>query len=53
MLLGIVPQVIWNFKRIKSAAADGLSYGGLPACLDYLLSAKDQDVVDSAFLHPK
>lgn len=46
-------SVVWNFRRIRSMAADSLSYGGMPTCMDYVLSQRDEDVVDAAFLHPK
>jgi hypothetical protein len=49
----LVLQVVWNFNRVKAAGADSLSYGGLPTSMDYLITSKDEDVVDAAFLHHK
>eukprot|EP00197_Chlamydomonas_leiostraca_P013127 CAMPEP_0202869760 /NCGR_PEP_ID=MMETSP1391-20130828/12913_1 /ASSEMBLY_ACC=CAM_ASM_000867 /TAXON_ID=1034604 /ORGANISM="Chlamydomonas leiostraca, Strain SAG 11-49" /LENGTH=578 /DNA_ID=CAMNT_0049550119 /DNA_START=147 /DNA_END=1883 /DNA_ORIENTATION=+ len=46
-------SVIWNFNKIKSCGGDGLSFGGLPTSMDYIMTAKDEEVVDAAFLHPK
>eukprot|EP00879_Flechtneria_rotunda_P026492 GHRR01028249.1.p1 GENE.GHRR01028249.1~~GHRR01028249.1.p1 ORF type:complete len:452 (+),score=188.52 GHRR01028249.1:1096-2451(+) len=45
--------VIWNFRRVKSAVTSNTSFGGLPTMMDYVLSAKDEDVVDSNFLHDR
>eukprot|EP00775_Hariotina_reticulata_P006643 gene6643-6868_t len=45
--------VIWNFRRVKSAVGSSTSYGGLPTVMDYVLSAKDEDVVDSNFMHDR
>lgn len=45
--------VIWNFKRVKSAVSSSTSFGGLPTVMDYTMSAKDEDVVDSNFMHDR
>ena len=46
-------QVVWNFAKLKSSKSDGLSFGGLPTSMDYIMTSKDEDVVDAAFLHQK
>jgi hypothetical protein len=38
---------------VKSAVGSSTSYGGLPTVMDYVLSAKDEDVVDSNFMHDR
>lgn len=45
--------VIWNFRRVKSAVSSSTSFGGLPTVMDYVLNAKDEDVVDSNFMHDR
>ncbi|KAF6261436.1 VID27 cytoplasmic protein-domain-containing protein [Scenedesmus sp. NREL 46B-D3] len=45
--------VIWNFGRVKSAVSSSTSFGGLPTVMDYVLNAKDEDVVDSNFMHDR
>lgn len=39
--------------RVKSAVSSSTSFGGLPTVMDYTMSAKDEDVVDSNFLHDR
>jgi hypothetical protein len=46
-------QVVWNFNRVKGSGTNSLSYGGLPTSMDYVLTKKDEEVVDAAFLHSK
>ncbi|GFH10605.1 VID27 domain-containing protein [Haematococcus lacustris] len=46
-------SVVWNFTKVKNCGAESLSFGGLPTSMDYIINSKDEDVVDSAFLHPK
>jgi hypothetical protein len=46
-------MVVWNFKRVKTVTADSVSFGGLPTSTDYVIHEKEEDVVDSAFLHGK
>jgi hypothetical protein len=45
--------VIWNFKRVKGAVTSSTSFGGLPTVMDYVLSAKDEDIIDSNFMHER
>eukprot|EP00878_Enallax_costatus_P015951 GHUV01016724.1.p1 GENE.GHUV01016724.1~~GHUV01016724.1.p1 ORF type:complete len:351 (+),score=96.47 GHUV01016724.1:865-1917(+) len=45
--------VIWNFRRVKSATTTSTSVGGLPTMMEYVLSAKDEDVIDSNFMHER
>lgn len=44
-------SVIWNFAKVKSSSAESLSFGGLPTNMDYILTAKEEEVVDAAFQH--
>mmetsp|Transcript_1482 Transcript_1482/g.3251 ORF Transcript_1482/g.3251 Transcript_1482/m.3251 type:complete len:563 (-) Transcript_1482:307-1995(-) len=46
-------SVVWNFAKVKTSSAGSLSFGGLPTMMDYVLSSKDEDVVDAAFVHQK
>jgi len=46
-------SVIWNFNRLKSTGAESLSFGGLPTSFDYVMTAKEEEVVDAAFLHSR
>jgi hypothetical protein len=39
--------------RVKSAVSSSTSFGGLPTVMDYVLNAKDEDVVDSNFMHDR
>ena len=39
--------------RVKSAVGGSTSFGGLPTVMDYTMSAKDEDVVDSNFMHDR
>ena len=32
--------VIWNFAKLKTTAADSISYGGLPTSMDYKLQVR-------------
>ncbi|KAI3429615.1 hypothetical protein D9Q98_005701 [Chlorella vulgaris] len=43
--------VTWNFRSIKVAEPDVVSYGGLTTVTTYHLQRKDEHVVDSAFMH--
>lgn len=45
--------VIWNFRKVKSSVSGNTSFGGLPTNMDYTMSAKDEDVVDSNFMHDR
>lgn len=45
--------VIWNFRKVKGAVSSSTSFGGLPTVMDYTMSAKDEDVVDSNFMHDR
>jgi WD40 repeat protein len=47
--------VHWNFHKVKTAVADGMSFGGLPTNTAYLLTAtaKEERVVDTGFVHQK
>lgn len=40
-------------RRVKSAVGGSTSFGGLPTVMDYTMSAKDEDVVDSNFMHDR
>lgn len=46
-------SVIWNFSKVKSSAADAMSFGGLATNMDYILTSKEEDVVDAAFQHQR
>lgn len=48
-------SVVWNFRRVKASGGAGTAtgVGGLPACLEYHLQRRDQEVVTSAFLADK
>lgn len=46
-------SVVWNFKRVKRAVATSTSFGGLPTSMDYHMTKKDEEVVDSNFVHEK
>lgn len=43
-------SVVWNFRRVKASTGGAVGVGGLPACLEYHLQRRDQEVVTSAFL---
>jgi hypothetical protein len=40
-------------RRVKSAVGSSTSFGGLPTIMDYTMSGKDEDVVDSNFMHDR
>lgn len=44
-------SVVWNFRRVKTATADGMSFGGLPTSTTYHLNRKEEDVVAAGFMH--
>ncbi|PNH08099.1 Protein CYPRO4 [Tetrabaena socialis] len=46
-------SVVWNFTKIRTAATETIGYGGLPTSMDYLLRAKEEEVVDVQFVHQK
>ncbi|KAG1658751.1 hypothetical protein FOA52_000864 [Chlamydomonas sp. UWO 241] len=46
-------SVIWNFNKVKSASNEVLSFGGLPTNMDYIITSKEEDVVDAAFQHKR
>jgi hypothetical protein len=46
-------SVVWNFRRVKGSAATASSLGGLPTSMDYHLAQKDEEVVDSSFMHDR
>lgn len=46
-------SVVWNWAKIRTAKAGLASNGGLQIITEYLLSEKDADVVDSAFMHDR
>ncbi|KAG2451790.1 hypothetical protein HYH02_003568 [Chlamydomonas schloesseri] len=46
-------SVTWNFAKIRTAGTDSIGYGGLPTSMDYVLRAKEEEVVDVAFVHQK
>jgi hypothetical protein len=46
-------SVVWNFRRVKASSGAAVGVGGLPACLEYHLQRRDQEVVTSAFLPDK
>eukprot|EP00798_Chlamydomonas_sp_ICE-L_P031953 gene31953-33737_t len=46
-------SVVWNFAKIKTSGGEVLSFGGLPTCMDYILTAKTEEVVAAAFVHQK
>lgn len=39
--------------RVKGAVTSSTSFGGFPTNMDYVLSAKDEDVIDSNFMHER
>ena len=45
-------SVLWNFTSVKqNKASDSVSHGGLVTCTTYNIIPKDENVVDSVFLH--
>lgn len=48
-----LPLTTATSRRVKGAVSSSTSYGGLPTVMDYVLSAKDEDVVDSNFMHDR
>lgn len=44
-------SVIWNFMKVKSTSTEALSFGGLPTNMDYIITSKEEEVVDAAFQH--
>jgi len=45
-------SVLWNFTAVKqNKASDSVSHGGLVTCTTYNIIPKDENVVDSVFLH--
>eukprot|EP00884_Botryococcus_braunii_P014703 jgi/Botrbrau1/23233/Bobra.0041s0071.2 len=46
-------SVLWNFRQVKLAQPDTVSYGGLTTCTSYHLIPKDESVVDSVFVADK
>ncbi|KAK9906793.1 hypothetical protein WJX75_008166 [Coccomyxa subellipsoidea] len=45
--------VLWNFRQVKLATNDVVSYGGLTTCTSYHLIPKQESVVDSVFMADK
>jgi hypothetical protein len=43
--------VLWNFRSVKLANPDIVSYGGLTTVTNYHLIPKNESVVDSVFMH--
>jgi hypothetical protein len=43
--------VLWNFRQVKLAESAVQSYGGLTTVTDYHLIPRQEDVVDSTFMH--
>ncbi|KAK9818259.1 hypothetical protein WJX72_009697 [[Myrmecia] bisecta] len=43
--------VLWNFRQVKLANPDVVSYGGLTTVTNYHLIPKSESVVDSVFMH--
>ncbi|PSC67936.1 vacuolar import Vid27-related [Micractinium conductrix] len=43
--------VLWNFRSVKVADPEVVSYGGLTTVTNYHLVKKDEHVVDSVFMH--
>jgi len=43
--------VLWNFRQVKLAKPDVVSYGGLTTVTNYHLIPKNENVVDSVFMH--
>lgn len=43
--------VLWNFRSVKIAEPEVVSYGGLTTVTKYHLVRKDEHVVDSVFMH--
>ena len=46
-------SVIWNLSKIKSSTSEMISFGGFPTNMDYVMTAKEEEVVDAAFQHRK
>ncbi|GAX80725.1 hypothetical protein CEUSTIGMA_g8160.t1 [Chlamydomonas eustigma] len=44
-------SVIWNFSKVKGSTTGEMSFGNMPTLTDYILTAKEEEVVDSAFQH--
>jgi hypothetical protein len=38
---------------VKGAVSSSVAFGGLPTVMDYTMSAKDEEVVDSNFMHDR
>ena len=45
--------VLWNFRQVRLAEPDTVSYGGLTTCTAYHLIPKGESVVDSLFVHDR
>ncbi len=43
--------MIWNFSKVRSSLTDSVSLGGFPTNLDYIMSSKEEEVVDAEFMH--
>jgi hypothetical protein len=43
--------VLWNFRQVKLAESAVQSYGGLTTVTEYHLIPRQEDVVDSTFMH--
>jgi hypothetical protein len=37
--------------KVKSTSTEALSFGGLPTNMDYIITSKEEEVVDAAFQH--
>lgn len=46
-------SLVWNFTRIRTGGTESIGYGGLPTSFDYFIRAKEEEVVDVAFVHQK
>jgi hypothetical protein len=46
-------SVIWNLNKVKTAVGESMSFGGLPTNMQYMITDKDEEVVDSSFMHDR
>ena len=46
-------SVIWNLHKVKAAVGESTGFGGLPTNMQYMITEKEEEVVDSSFMHER
>ncbi len=46
-------SVIWSLNKVKTAVGESMAFGGLPTNMQYMITEKDEEVVDASFMHDR